>query len=267
MRNRAVILPMLGAAVLASACATAPSELPYPAFVQTGGMEAVFSAALPGTRAKPMSADTQNGRFSMLLTLPENWSWNTGGAPGKTVEIYVLKGEITLGDLTLQSGNYAYLPPGSMGLAMSTLLGAEVLYFLEDADPHAVIRTPLFMSRDVIPWQPISDDPEDAGVQIKVLRLDPGSGARTWLLRMNPGATRRWHKSTAVTEGFLLSGEHRYSECLNGEAVTADYEPGGYFRRPAGVVNGSSRAAGKEGAVWLLRSPLRGDVTYADSCP
>lgn len=274
MHHKIVIWPMLAATIvvallvtlLATSCATAPSKLPYPAFVQTGELDGVFTAALPGTRAKQMYADHEDGSYSILLTLPEDWRWNTGGAPGKYVEIFVLDGEITLGDLTLRSGNYAYLPSGSTRLPMSTLAGARVLYFLDEADPHAIIRTPLFMSRDVLPWQPISDDPADSGLQIKVLRYDPGSGARTWLLKIDPGRSRRWHKSSVMSEGFLLSGDYRQSVCWNGQPVTGDYLPGGYFRRPAAVVNGGPESGSEEGAIWLLREPARGVETFVDAC-
>ena len=268
MEHKVAIAPLVIAAALLGACATDPSSrMPYPAFVQTQELEATFTAALPGTRARQMFVDGRSGRSSLQLSLPADWNWNTGGGAGKSVEIYVLDGEILLGDLTLQSGNYAYLPPGSTGLGMSSQSGARVLYFLDDADPHAVIRTPLFMSRDVVPWQPVSDNPADAGLQQKILRSDPGSGARTLLLGIEPGARLRWHKSSVLTEGFLLSGEYRGSECMAGTAVTGDYEAGGYFRRPAGAVSGGPEAGSDEGAVWLIREPARAVNTYLDSCP
>lgn len=267
MHKSIAVLLMLGTTLLVGACATAPADLPYPAFEQAQELEQSFIAALPGSRAKQLFVNSRSGRASLLLLLPADWTWNSGGAPGKTVEIYVLDGEIALGDLTLQQGNYAYLPPGSMALPMSTSSGARVLYFLDDADPHAVIRTPLFMSRDVVPWQPFSSDPLDAGLQTKILRDDPGSGARTWLLKVAPGATGRWYKSPVWTEGYLLSGTYRHSECKNGEAVTGEYEAGGYFRRPAGVVSGGPESGSDTGAVWLIRQPARGARTYVDACP
>jgi len=253
--------------VAMAGCATGPRGVPYPAFVQADDLEETFHAGLPGTRAKDLSGDPRTGRFSALLLLPEQWRWNTGAAPGKSVEIYVLLGEIALGDLILSTGNYAYLPPGSTGLSMSTANGAQVLYFLNDASGAAVIQTPLFMSRAVVPWQPLSDDPMDAGLQVKELRYDPGSGASTWLLQIEPGATQRWQKSSVVTEGFLLSGGYRHSECINGKVITGDYSPGGYFERPAGVVNAGPEAASSDGAVWLMRTTKRAEITLLDSCP
>lgn len=257
----------LAVLALVAGCATGTRGVPYPAFVQTEDLEGTFHAGLPGTRAKGLSGDLRTGRFGALLQLPEQWRWNTGAAPGKSVEIFVLLGEISLGDLALRPGNYAYLPPGSTGLSMSTQRGAEVLYFLDDADPTAVIQTPLFMSRDVVPWRPLSEEALDAGLQVKELRYDPGSGARTYLLKVEPGATLSWQRSSAVTEGFLLSGAYRHSECVNGRVVTGDYSPGGYFQRPAGVVNGGPQAGSSEGAVWFVRSMTRASVTVVDECP
>ncbi|MGH8166529.1 MAG: cupin domain-containing protein [Woeseiaceae bacterium] len=253
--------------ILLGGCATGPRDLSYPAFIQAEDLDGAFHAGLPGTRAKGLSGDPQTGRFSALLLLPEQWRWNTGAAPGKSVEIFVLLGEITLGDLQLRPGNYAYLPPGSTGLSMSTLNGAQVLYFLGDADPNSVIQTPLFMSRDVVPWEPLSADPIDAGLQVKELRADPGSGAKTYLLKIEPGATQPWRQSSVATEGFLLSGEYRHSECVDGKAVTGEYAPGGYFQRPPGIVNGGPEAGSEEGAVWFVRTLARESTTTVDGCP
>lgn len=263
-----VLWMCLGAVICAAAgCASGPRGVPYPAFIQAEELDGAFHAGLPGTRAKGLSGDPRTGSFSALLLLPEQWRWNTGAAPGKSVEIYVLLGEVTLGDLALRPGNYAYLPPGSTGLSMSTLRGAQVLYFLNDAAPNAVIQTPLFMSRDVVPWEPLTDDPMDAGLQVKELRDDPGSGARTYLLKVEPGTTQSWQKSSVTTEGFMLSGDYRHSECVDGKVVTGKYSPGGYFERPAGAVNGGPLSVSSEGAVWFIRAMASADVTVLDECP
>lgn len=251
---------------LLAGCASSPRNVPYPAFIQVEELDGAFQASLPGARAKGLSGDGRTGRFSALLLLPEQWRWNTGAAPGKSVEIFVLAGEVMLGDLALRPGNYAWLPPGSTGLSMSSLSGARLLYFLNDAAPDAVIQTPLFMSRDVVPWQPLTEDAMDAGLQVKELRHDPGSGERTFLLKIEPGAMQRWQKSSVKAEGFLLSGDYRHSECINGKAITGDYTPGGYFERPAGVVNGGPLAGSSEGAIWFIRANSRAEITIVDEC-
>lgn len=260
------LLLAAGLAALLAGCAAPARQVPYPAFVQAAELPDAFLAGLPELRAKRLSGSAETGRYSALLTLPPGWRWTTGASPGMSVEIYVLSGEIVLGDLTLLSGNYAYLPPGSLGLPMSTAAGAELLYFLDEADASSVIRTPLFSSREVIPWQPVEGGTPVAGSEEKVLKHDPGSGAKTWLLRAAPGDGQPWQRHSLVTEGFLLSGDYRHSECVGPRAVTGEYESGGYFLRPAGVVSGGPEAGTREGAVWLLRSRGRATVIEARGC-
>lgn len=265
MRNVIALCPAL-AVLLISGCASSPRDVPYPAFMQASELDYVFLAELPGIRAKRLSGDLRSGRFSALLELPESWHWNTGAAPGKSVEIYVISGEIMLADLSLQAGNHAYLPPGSMGMSLSTAHGAEILYFLDEANPNAVIQTPLFMSREVVPWRPSVDDVANPGLEEKELRSDPGSGARTWMLKMSPGTELPWQRTTTATEAFLLAGEARLSECVNGEVVTGNYVPGGYFSRPAGAVHRGPPTGAETGAVWLMRRQAAGAPQPADGC-
>lgn len=260
---------LLFAAVLAlflAGCAAPSKQVPYPAFVQAQELSDAFLAGLPQLRAKRLSGDAETGRYSALLMLPPNWRWTTGASPGMGVEIYVLSGQVLLGDLELIAGNYAYLPPGSLGLPIRSEAGAELLYFLDEAGPASVIRTPLFMSRDVVPWEPVEGAGPVAGAEEKVLREDPGSGARTWLLRVAPGDGQPWQQHSVTAEGYLLSGNYRHSECVGGKAVTGSYGAGGYFLRPAGAVSGGPDAGTREGAVWLLRRNGRASVSTVRGC-
>lgn len=265
MRIRMCLVPVMSAFLLA-ACASGPRDVPYPAFMQLEDLEYTFLAELPGIRAKRLSGDLRTGRFSALLYLPEGWRWNTGAAPGKSVEIYVLAGEITLADLELKPGNHAYLPPGSTGMSLTTTDGAQVLYFLDEGNPKGVIQTPLFMSREVVPWRPAEGGLLGSGLEEKELRDDPGSGARTWLLKVPPDAELPWQQSTVALEGFLLSGEVDHSECVDGKAVTGTYVAGGYFKRSAGAVHGSPRAGSGSGGTWLLRRASGGEERAVAEC-
>lgn len=247
-------------------CATGMPELPYPAFVRTDELPDTFMAGLPGIRAKQFAANSQTGSTSNRLTLPANWRGSTGGSPGKSVEMFVISGEIVLGSMALDSGSYAYIPPGFTGTNISSKFGAVVLYFLDDPDAAAVIRTPLILDSDVVDWQPLSEYPEDFGFLIKELRLDPGSGAKTRLLRIEPGARQGWFRSTASEEGYLLSGDYRHSECIAGEIVTQQYAAGGYYHRPAGVVHGGPEAAAVTTAIWYLREPVKGSLASVPAC-
>ena len=104
------------------------------------------------------------------------------------------------------------------------------------------------------------------GIAIKELRFDPGSGARTWLQKTEPGAVQDWRKATIVQEGYLVSGQYRHAECVSGQAVGGEYTRGGYFLRPAGAVNGGPDAIASESAVWLMRVPKHGSFAGGLGC-
>jgi len=201
-----------------------------------------------------------------VLQLPAEWNFSTGAALGKTLEIYVLQGDVTLGGFTLISGGYAYLPSGSMGVNMSSKLGASLLYFLDDVNPDAVIQTPIISNSNLLEWQTSSDGVDNFGIASKELRSDPGSGARTWLMKIEAGAVQGWQQGSAIEEGFLVAGQYEHSECVAGEAVSGAYSAGGYFLRPAGAINGGANAAALESSVWLLRVPQHTTYTKNLAC-
>ncbi len=242
-------------------CSTSPPKLPYPAFVQTDELSDVFLATLPGTRAKRYIEDysTRTGRYR--VNLPPSWSGTTGGVPDATVELFVLEGEVSVGDIKLIPGGYAYLPSGSLGFRLASNPGAQILYFLSGQDPTAVIRSPLILDGVETRWQEIAP-----GVSQYILRSDPGSGARTWLLKTTAEAEAVWTSSTATREGYLVSGAHTISECFEGEVKTGDYLPGGYFLRPANTLNGGGSTGTKNGSVWFLSESSSASVTASEAC-
>lgn len=247
--NRLLFLPVIALLGFATGCASGPTPPAYPAFIQADDLADVFMASLPGIRAKQFAGDFRTRSTSNRIDLPADWHGTTGGSPGKSLEIFVLEGELRLADMTLGSGSYAYVPPGSLGFNMRTDDGARILYFLDDVIDGAVIQTPLILDSSLVDWRAT----DTIGVFTKELRADPGSGSLTWLLRVEPLAQISWQSSSVLREGFLVSGQYRDSECVNGEAYTETYIPGGYFRRPANSVNGGPDASALSEAIWFLR--------------
>jgi len=245
-----------------SACASRPIAPPYPSFIDVNGLPDAFIAGLPGIRAKQLSVDPRTQRASYRVALPADWSFTTGASPGQSVELFVLAGEIRLGEFSLRPGGYAYLPPGHTGMQMETSNGALMLYFLDDADGAAVIQTPLITNSELIDWQS-----EDIGVAVRELRRDPGSGARTWLQRIDPQAILPLQRSTQNVEGYLVSGSIMYSECSEGISGTGQYLPGGYFHRPPGATHAGPDTTTESGAVWYLRVLGEEQIETVDACP
>ena len=259
-----VLVIALAAVTLLAACASNQKpKLPYPAFIQAEGLPDMFVASLPGVRAKPLAGDMRTQSSSNLISLPADWQGTTGAMPGKAVEIFVVAGELSLSDFKLTAGGYAYVPPGSLGFALTTDSGATLLYFLDDVDEASVIRSPIILDSSLVEWVESSTSP---GRFVRELRSDPGSGARSWLLRIDPGSTATWTSTSVVREGFMLSGAYRDSECFNGEALTWDYLPGGYFLRPPDSFNGGPAAVASSTATWFMRERSAGLELTSDIC-
>lgn len=259
---RSSFLIVIGSAMLFSGCAGGPPKVPYPAFVQTDTLEDVFLASLPGVRAKQLAGDPQTQRTSNRVDLPSAWTGTSGGMPGRSLEIFVLDGTLSLADIELGRGGYAYLPAGSLGFNLKSEDGARILYFLSDADPEAMIRSPIIMDSSLLPWTPGLVP----GFETRELRADPGSGAKTWLVRVEKGASRPWLRTATTREGFLLSGHDQQSECVAGDVLTGDYLPGGYFYRPADATHGGPASIALEESVWLLRETGPGSEDIVPGC-
>ncbi|NIL95506.1 MAG: DUF4437 domain-containing protein [Woeseiaceae bacterium] len=236
--------------------------MPYPAFLQADELENAYLASVPGTIAKQFSGDPQTRRTTNRIDLPAGWEGTTGGAPGMLLEIVVLNGDVTVGDVKLGPGGYAHIPPGTFAYNITTSDGAQILYYRDIVDPLAMIQTPVILDARLIDWQPT----DYAGVTIKELRSDPGNGARTWLMRISPGASIPWQSSSVVREGYLASGEYQHSECVVGEVRTWIYTPGGYFLRPPGAVNGGPESKAITESVWVLRERSAGVDRKAETC-
>lgn len=261
--NRTAVGSVLLLLALLGACASSNDkpDLPYPAFLQADELPDMFMAAMPGVRAKPLVGNLRTQSASNRIDLPNKWSGTTGGFPGKALEIYVLSGRLKLSEFVLDSGGYAYVPPGGLGFRLSTDGGARILYFIDDVDDSAVIRSPLILDGDMVEWQQIAP-----GLSTKELRKDPGSGAVSWLLRIEPEAEIPWQASTSLREGYLITGQYRHSECLAGDPQTGEYSAGGYFHRPAGIVNGGPEAIALTPSMWFLRELSKGESRVVDSC-
>ena len=245
-----------------AACASGPPELPYPAFVQVDELPDVFMASMPGVRAKQLAGDPKTRRGSKRIDVPAEWSGTSGGMPGRSLEFFVVEGDMTVADIELGRGGYAFLPAGSLGFNMRSANGATILYFLNDVDTESVIRSPIIMDATLLEWQTTKVD----GVSTKELRMDPGSGEATWLLRIEPGASLPWEMSTTTREGYLLQGVYQHSECVLGEVQTGQYTAGGYFYRPGRTINGGPDSMATSESTWLLRETDAGRHETVPAC-
>lgn len=255
-------MSLIATLLLLGACASGPPELPYPAFIQVDELNDIFMASLPGVRAKQLSGDPQTRRTSNRIDLPPDWAGTSGGVPGRSMEVFVISGQLMVADIELAAGGYAFLPAGSLGFNLAAKEGARILYFVNDTDPESVIRSPIIINSDLLEWE----NTAKVGVASKELRSDPGNGARTWLVKVSTGASQAWESSSAIREGYLVDGNQQYAECLNGEVELWQYAPGGYFYRPAGTISGGPESLALTRSIWLMRETSKGESTIWPSC-
>lgn len=261
MRSNSCCLFVLFLSLWLTACAGGPPPLPYPAFIDSNELPDAFIAALPGVRAKPLTANPDSRRSSLRVDLPADWVFTTGAMPSHSIELYVLQGSIQLGEFALTAGGYAYIPAASGGVNLASREGAQILYFTDVANSASVIQTPLITNSELLVW-----DVSATGLEERELLNDPGSGKRTWLQRWSADDRFRWQQSSVIREGYLIDGALQYAECSGGEAVIEQYQPGGYFLRPAGAVHGGPEVEVLSDAVWLMRQMSNGSVEYGVVC-
>ncbi|NJO12559.1 MAG: hypothetical protein HC872_02835, partial [Gammaproteobacteria bacterium] len=85
----------------------------------------------------------------------------------------------------------------------------------------------------------------DLPLQLKFLKRDEHSGARTWYVQLPAGIEIPWERHSVGEEGFLIEGDYFLNECLDSGTLSGAYRPGGYFRRAPGIAHsgpGSARA-------------------------
>ncbi len=257
------LYPLIGivAAAFVAGCAASTPRLPYPAFVETGELPDVFMASLPGVRAKAFSENAAERTGRYRVDLPADWTGTSGGVAQAALEIFVIAGQLTVGDIKLVSGGYAYLPSGSLGFRLASPQGARILYMIGAEDPSSVIRGAMINDGTNPEWTE-----EQPGVKSRILREDPGSGAKTWLVRVSPEAEHEWRLSLVAREGYLVSGAMTVSECFQGKERSGTYLPGGYFLRPANTVFGGGETAALRDTTWFLREVSVGGEVPVDTC-
>ena len=91
--------------LLFAGCASGPPPLPYPAFIAVDELPVAFVATMPGVRAKQLSIDPRTQRVSYRLEMPADWKGTTGGSPIHSLEMYVIAGQINMGEFDLGPGS------------------------------------------------------------------------------------------------------------------------------------------------------------------
>lgn len=215
-----------------------------------------------GMLAKFLSRDEKRGGLALLTYLPIGWEHNEKGYHNADEEIFLVEGDLTIGEQKLTKYSYTFIPEGVAHGPVSTRQGAVFVHWFrktpdfitsrknkKGAREHAAVRDwDYYKTR----WSgenfPVyRKGPRIPGLRLKLLRRDPDTGEMTWILHHIPGGRggrvasgaigTLWETHPTFEEYFILerSGEIVQGECLSDGPSGLPYKDRGYWFRPAGV--------------------------------
>ena len=216
---------------------------------------------------KDLSIDPDTGAVTRLLRLAPG-HWVSGPAAfGCGVELFVLDGAFSLGDVAYRKDSYAYLPAGQGWSGWHSKDGA-ILLAMFNAGPEIVAPDPaagddavVHLNAYDLPWQTgaegsVTGKPLSPTIFSKKLRLDAGTGEQTFLYAALPH-----HPPPKVMPGKFTHPVIEEIFCLSGEYVFGDVGkmgPGGYCWWREGEWHGP---AGSETGYNLLIRVIGGRLT------
>lgn len=236
-----------------------------------------------GVRVKILSLDASSGACTLLVEMSRNLSRLEKGFYTSDLEIFVLDGELKIGEKVLTSRCYGFIPAGMAYAPVETREGCTALFFFDRSPDFTVSdkSKPKAKVETYIGCKSYYEEGWDVGnvrddfkssppLFLKVLRQDEETGARTWITGVIGGHPRyAWQVHPMWREGFLLEGEYTIAECLQQGKQVVTYQPDGYFFRPANIPHVGPESGPNGYAIWLFRSPnmLQARIYDQDECP
>jgi hypothetical protein len=215
--------------------------------------EPMTDGPLAGAHRRLLSEDDETGAWTGIVSLDAGTTVDLG-ALGCPVELFALRGHVSLDGSTVGEGVYAYVPSGG-SRPLRTEADAQLLAMVEPAAPAS--DEPIHViDTSTMRWAaPELDADVPPGIVIKLLRVDPDSGDWTWVAGVAPG----WQEERAeihptVEECLMLRGD----VLLGARGVMT---AGSYFWRPGMVEHGPMLS--RDGGLFFFRTKGGGmDVTH-----
>ncbi|MEM7612443.1 MAG: DUF4437 domain-containing protein [Pseudomonadota bacterium] len=211
-----------------------------------------------GADYKVLSLDTDTGACSLKVRFNNGFA-RKPGLSYSDMEMFVLGGEMQVGDDIIGEGHYMFVPAGVAIPAINVADGCEALVFYNDSEPdyeesdhhHDLALRAGYISLNSYqdtPWSggSIVSPSVATGCMIKLLRFDPLTEAMTFLYCMTPEFMQdniSYHD--CGEESYHIWGTSWMMQF--GELPT-----GGYFWRPPYINHGSFRS--KLGCIAIGRT-------------
>ena len=227
--------------LLTRARAAFPAPGPTIVYAAEGAWEAL---EVPGNAVKRLFRDPATQRQTMLVRMARGASYPSH-RHADTEELYLLEGDLTVGNRALRVGDYCAASAGTVDGVASSRFGCTFLLHASDRDE--VIDEAGLMPSEVgvrlVPategaWTPGPTE----GVAQRLLLSDPARGTRTTLVRMSPRTGH--HRQFAVEQVYMVEGDGYVS----GHVLHA----GDYYGVPAGT--GQDVIHTEDGCLFLLIS-------------
>ena len=207
------------------------------------------------------------------LQLPPNWRSAYPAIRHHSIELLVLEGSLRWGhgvkSDTLEQYGYLQIPAEASWPRLESESGARVLVFMDPPQPGdgKLVRA---VTTNAADWQPGMVAQRDTGIALKLevrdLHFVAETGRRTWLLRAGADLKLPWERHRTIEEGYLVAGDYRLVECIDGHERPYDYQRGGYFFRAPGIIHGGPATGSKSDIVMLLRTPEKLTVEFLPGC-
>lgn len=246
-------------------------------FVDSHALPAAPDARVWQLPARVLRDDPSTG-IALAITVDAMWSAAATHTYNRDVEFYILDGTLTLNDVTLHARDFAYIPKGNVFTEITAAKGTRFLLFCEDGD---LACAPGDESSHADPWHIVRGDDapwvagtvladagrDDIPLKIQHLKNMPDTGARTYLVAVQPGVSIPWEVHDIAEESYIVEGDYTLAECFPDGPHLGTYTEGGYFYRPAGIPHNGPASGTQKGAVMLIRTPGPLTVDLLDDCP
>ena len=213
-------------------------------------------AGMEGRLDSAILSKDMSGPATRLVGFSPGWGSGVSGFFTADTEIFVLRGELTLAGRIIGPQEYAFIPAGGVigGLRARTegsallMTAAPLRYDTATGGRPAAIE---FATAAAIDWQP---QPGHSGRFVKDLRTGQASVWLTGSLEWDHSGGA-WHRHAVPEECFVVEGELRVSEWIDGEAIVHTYGAGGYLWRPPGALHAGPESGSPDVALSFHRAP------------
>ena len=264
--SAAALLPLL----FLSACApVAPQIEPAVLFLQAQDVSLTTAEPHLALPARVLRRSPDGALRALLVETADRASTTLQLPPDRAVEIVVAHGALSVDSEPLDRFDFLRAE-GVAAMTLELQAGARLLVFFDDIRPRDEARVAIVRDDDThwVPGLAMREaGRDDVPLEILHYRNDARNGARSYLVRVQPGLTIPWERHTVAEEAYLLEGDFSIAECLDGQIERFDYREGGYFYRPPGIAHNGPDSGSRGGAIMLIRTPGALTVDLVAGCP